>query len=144
MTRKPLLSIMNGVSSALWLDPRYFTIRSRRVEISFSTRWSSRITQSDTYSSSPWRVRVPSPRSAVITAVTSRSFNQVNRRRSSDRRLAWSFSDEKSTSSESMTTRFAPTASMAAPRRMNRPSSPYEPVSSICAGSTWTKSIARR
>ncbi len=50
--------------------PRYLTIRSRRVETWSVTRWSSRITQSETYSSRPCRVSVPSPRSAVMTAVT--------------------------------------------------------------------------
>ena len=55
-------------------EPRYFTTRKRRVAIWSTTRWSSRITQSATYSSSPCRVRVPSPRSAVMTAVTPLSF----------------------------------------------------------------------
>ena len=53
------------------------------------TRWSRTITQSDTYSSSPCRVSVPSPRSAVMTAVTPLSLSQRNRRRSSARRIAW-------------------------------------------------------
>ena len=54
-----------------------------------STRWSSRITQSETYSSSPWRVSVASPRSPVMTAVTPLSFSQRNSRRSSARSIAW-------------------------------------------------------
>ena len=40
------------------------------------TRWSRRITQSETYSSMPCRVRVPSPRSPVMTAVTPLSLSQ--------------------------------------------------------------------
>ena len=36
--------------------PRYLTMRRRRVDTWSITRWSSRITQSETYSSSPWRV----------------------------------------------------------------------------------------
>ena len=53
-------------------------------------RWSSRMTQSLTYSSRPCRVSVPSPRSAVMIAVTPRSLSQRNSRRSSDRRIACS------------------------------------------------------
>ena len=41
------------------------------------------ITQSETYSSSPWRVSVPSPRSAVMMAVTPLSFSQRKSRRNS-------------------------------------------------------------
>ena len=52
------------------------------------TRWSSRITQSETYSSMPWRVSVPSPRSPVMIAVTPLSFSQPNSRRSSARSTA--------------------------------------------------------
>ena len=66
-------------------EPRYLRIRSRRVEVCSVTRWSRTITQSETYSSMPWRVSVPSPRSPVITAVTPRSLSQPNRRRSSAR-----------------------------------------------------------
>ena len=49
----PPSSIRNGYSLVPWVEPRYLTIRSRRVAICPSTRWSSRITQSATYSSSP-------------------------------------------------------------------------------------------
>ncbi len=51
------------------------------------TRWSSTMTQSETYSSRPWRVSSPSPRSPVMMAVTPLSFSQRNRRRSSARRM---------------------------------------------------------
>ena len=59
-----------GYSSAPCLVPRYLT----RCAFAASTprwlmRWSSRITQSDTYSSSPCRVSVPLPFSAVTTVV---------------------------------------------------------------------------
>ena len=66
----PSSSIRNGYSFVPCVVPRYFTIRSRRVEICSVTRWSRKITQSETYSSRPWRVSVPSPRSPVMTAVT--------------------------------------------------------------------------
>ena len=68
-------------------EPRYLTTRRRRVETCSVTRWSSRITQSETYSSRPCRVSVPSPRSPVMIAVTPLSFSQRNRRRSSARRM---------------------------------------------------------
>ena len=87
MTQMPSSSIRNGYSLVPCVVPRYFTIRSRRVERCSSTRWSSRITQSETYSSSPCRVSWPSPRSPVITVVTPRSFSQRNSRRSSARRI---------------------------------------------------------
>ena len=106
------------------------------------TRWSSRITQSETYSSSPCRVRAPTPRSAVTTAVTRRAFSQRNRRRSSARsRLAFDKPANR-LSIVSSTTRLAPTASMAWPRRTNSPSRSYSPVSSISARSTRTKSTS--
>ena len=90
------------------VEPRYLTTRRRRVETWSSTRWSSEITQSETYSSRPWRVRVPSPRSPVMTAVTPRSLSQRNRRRSSARRSAALVKPANSTSSVSRTTRLAP------------------------------------
>ncbi len=85
----PRSSIRNGYSLVPWTLPRYLTMRRRRVETWSSTRWSSRMTQSETYSSSPWRVSVPSPRSPVMTAVTPLSLSQRNSRRSSARRIAW-------------------------------------------------------
>ena len=66
-TEMPRSSIRNGYSFVPCRLPRYLTIRSRRVEICSLTRWSSRITQSETYSSRPCRVSVPSPRSPVMT-----------------------------------------------------------------------------
>ena len=84
-------------------------MRSRRVEVCSVTRWSSTITQSETYSSMPWRVSVPSPRSPVITAVTPRSLSQPNRRRSSERRIAVLENAPNSVSIVSITTRLAPT-----------------------------------
>ena len=83
----PSSSIRNGYSLVPCAVPRYLTMRSRRVETWSITRWSSRITQSETYSSSPCRVSVPSPRSPVMTAVTPLSLSQRNRRRSSARRM---------------------------------------------------------
>ena len=88
-TSSPRSSMRNGYSLVPWDEPRYLTTRSRRVETCSLTRWSSRITQSETYSSSPWRVSCPSPRSPVITAVTPWSLSQRNSRRSSARRIAW-------------------------------------------------------
>ena len=85
--RDALSSMRNGYSFVPWAEPRYLTIRSRRVVTWSCTRLSSRITQSETYSSSPCRVRVPSPRSPVMIAVTPRSLSQPNRRRSSARRI---------------------------------------------------------
>ena len=84
----PSSSIRNGYSLVPCAVPRYLTTRSRRVETWSVTRWSSRITQSETYSSRPWRVSVPSPRSPVMTAVTPLSLSQRNSRRSSARRIA--------------------------------------------------------
>ena len=81
----PLSPIRNGYSFVPCSDPRYFSTRSRRVDVCSMTRWSSTITQSETYSSMPCRVSEPSPRSPVTTAVTPRSFSQPNNRRSSER-----------------------------------------------------------
>ena len=75
-TEMPSLLIRNGYSSVPWMLPRYLTMRSRRVAIWFMTRWSSVMTQSATYSSSPYLVIVRSPRSPVTTAVTPRSLSQ--------------------------------------------------------------------
>ena len=61
------------------------------------------MTQSDTYSSRPWRVSEPSPRSPVITAVTPLSLRKRNRRRSSERRSAWLVKPPKSDSMVSST-----------------------------------------
>lgn len=49
----PPSSIRNGYSLVPWLEPRYLTMRSRRVDMFSLTRWSSMMTQSATYSSSP-------------------------------------------------------------------------------------------
>ena len=121
----------NGYSLVPCSEPRYFRMRSRRVDVCSVTRWSSTITQSDTYSSMPWRVSVPSPRSPVITAVTPRSLSQPNSRRSSERRIAVFVKAPNSVSIVSITTRLAPTASIAAPRRRNSPSRSQSPVSSM-------------
>src|SRR5690349_2072207 len=51
MTVIPSSSIRNGYSFVPCAAPRNLTIRRRRVEIWVSTRWSSTITQSETYSS---------------------------------------------------------------------------------------------
>lgn len=112
-TLMPSLSIRNGYSLVPCVVPRYLTTRSRRVESWSLTRWSSRMTQSETYSSSPCRVSVPSPRSAVMTAVTPRSLSQRNSRRNSERRMAWLSSPPNSVSRVSRTTRRTPIESMA-------------------------------
>ena len=117
-------------------------MRSRRVETCSFTRWSSRITQSDTYSSSPWRVSCPSPRSPVITTDTPRSLRKRNSRRSSARRIASLLKLENSDSMVSSTTRFAPTDWMAKSRRRNSPSRSYSPLSSISLRSISTVSMA--
>ena len=65
-------------------------------------------TQSETYSSRPWRVSEPvPPRSPVITAVTPRSLSQPKRRRSSARRIPAFDKPPNKDSSVSRTTRFA-------------------------------------
>ena len=68
-TEMPSSSMRKGYSLVPWLDPAVLTTLIRRVDSWLMTRWSSRITQSETYSSSPWRVRVASPRSPVTMAV---------------------------------------------------------------------------
>src|ERR1035441_9791345 len=57
-TEMPCSSMRNGYSLVPWVDPRYLTMRRRRVEISSRIRWSSRITQSETNSSMPCRVNL--------------------------------------------------------------------------------------
>ena len=81
--REPGASMRKGYSLVPCVEPRYLTTRMRRVKTVSITRLSSRITQSETYSSRPWRVRVPSPRSPVMTAVSFFSFSQRNNRRNS-------------------------------------------------------------
>ena len=70
------------------------------------TRWSSTITQSETYSSRPWRVSASGslPRSPVTTAVTPLALSQPNRRRSSARRISSLGRAENSDSMVSSTT----------------------------------------
>ena len=131
ITLMPRPSIRNGYSFVPWAEPRYFTTRRRRVVTWSCTRLSSRITQSETYSSIPYRVSCPSPRSPVMMAVTPRSFSQPNRRRSSARKIALSVRLENRASIVSSTTRFAPTLSIAKPSRTNMPSRSYSPLSSI-------------
>ena len=87
-----------------------------------TTRWSRTKTASETYSSMPCRVRVPSPCSPVMMAVTPLSFNQRKRRRNSARRMNSLENPANRASTVSNTTRLAPTESMACPRRMKRPS----------------------
>ena len=86
----------------------------------------------------PWRVSAPSPRSPVMIAVTPLSLSQRNRRRSSERRIAWFENPPNSDSIVSSTTRLAPTESIASPRRMKSPSRSNSPVSSISLRSTRT------
>src|SRR5665811_85128 len=103
-TEIPSSSIRNVYSLVPWVEPRYLTTRKRREEVCSLTRWSSTITQSETYSSEPWRVSVPSPRSPVMMAVTPFSFSQRNRRRSSARRMSGLGKPENSDSTVSSTT----------------------------------------
>ena len=138
MTENPCSSIMNGYSFVPWAEPRYLTIRMRRVAICSATLWLRKITQSATYSSRPKRVRVRSPCSPVMTAVTPRVFRKPNRRLSSARRITSLVKPEKRVSTVSSTTRFAPMVSMAWPRRMKSPSRSYSPVSSISLRSMCT------
>ncbi len=133
--------IRNGYSLVPCSDPRYLRIRRRLVEVCAVTRWSSTMTQSETYSSMPERVSLPSPRSPVITAVTPRSFSQPNRRRSSARSTPVFSNAPNRVSIVSTTTRLAPTSSIAAPRRRNSPSRSQSPASSISAPTTLTWSI---
>ena len=107
-TEMPFSSIRKGYSLVPWAVPRYLTMRSLRVESCSVTRWSRTMTQSETYSSRPWRVSVPSPRSPVMIAVTPLSLSQRNRRRSSARRTAAFDRPPKSVSMVSSTTRLAP------------------------------------
>ncbi len=107
------------------------------------TRWSRVTTQSETYSSMPNRVRLPTlPRSPVMTTVRSRSLSQRNRRPSSPRMIASLGRALNSSSMVSRTTRLAPTDSTAIWSRMNSPSRSKEPVSTISAGSSRKASIA--
>ena len=78
----------------------------------------------------------------MITAVTPLSFSQRNRRRSSERSSASLVKPPNSDSMVSSTMRFAPTESIAKPRRTKSPSRSYSPVSAISARSTRTWSIA--
>jgi hypothetical protein len=52
-TETPFSPIRKGYSFVPCSVPRYFRMRSRRVEVCWMTRWSSTITQSETYSSMP-------------------------------------------------------------------------------------------
>ncbi len=81
------------------------------------------------------------PLSPVTIAVTPLSFNQRNRRCSSDRMRAGFGRQLNSESMVSSTTRFAPMLSMACPSRMNRPSRLKLPPSSTSSGSNTTQSI---
>ena len=91
-------------------DPRYFAIRNRRVDNSSDTWSSSTTTQTETYSSMPYRVNSPGrPCSPVITTVRPRSLSQRSNRANSDRRIASFPNAVNNTSTVSNTTRFAPT-----------------------------------
>ncbi len=113
ITLMPCWSIRNGYSLVPCAEPRYLTIRRRRVEICSLTRWSSRITQSETYSSRPCRVSRPSPRSQVTIELTPLCLSQPNSRRSSARSTASLASPPNRASMVSRATRLAPTRSIA-------------------------------
>ena len=112
-TLMPSSPMRKGNSLVPCSAPRYFTTRRCRVAIWSLTRWSSRMTQSETYSSSPWRVSCSRPRSAVMTAVTPLSLSQRKSRRNSARRMASLGRLANSASSVSSTTRLAPMESIA-------------------------------
>ena len=138
----PCSSMRNGYSFVPWVEPRYLTMRRRRVEISSRMRWSSRITQSETNSSMPCRVSLSGrSRSAVMTVVSPFSLSQPNRRRISARRMPGFGNSPKSASMVSRTTRFAPTLWTASAMRMKRPSRSYSPVSAISLREmcTWSR-----
>ena len=127
----PSSSIKNGYSLVPWLEPRYLTMRSRRVETWSSHPVIERITASETYSSSPCRVSVPSPRSPVMTAVTPFVLEPRNSRAQLGPQDAALEKPANSASMVSSTTRFAPTDSIACSSRTKSPSRSYSPVSSI-------------
>ncbi len=52
-TEMPRGPMRNGYSFVPCEEPRYFTMRRRRVDTWSMMRWSSRMTQSATYSSRP-------------------------------------------------------------------------------------------
>ena len=121
-TEMPRSSMRNENSLVPWAEPRYLTMRRRRVAVSSLTRWLKTTTKSATYSSRPWRVIDLSPLSPVTIAVTPLSASHWKSRLTSARMMIWSLKAEKRTSMVSSTTRFAPMASISAPRRTNRPS----------------------
>jgi len=106
-TEIPLVSIKKGYSFVPWVVPLYLTTRRRRVESWSVTRWSRKMTQSETYSSRPWRVNVFSPFSPVTMVVMPLSLSHRKRRRSSTRRIRGLGNPAKSDSIVSRTTRFA-------------------------------------
>ena len=137
-TENPRAVIRNGYSLVWCADPRYLTTRSHRVETSFRMRWSSVITQSDTYSSIPCRVDAPlSPRSAVTIAVTARSFSQRNSRTSSARTTACAWNAPNSASIVSSITRLAPIRLIVSPSSKNSGSKSNSPVPGASVGSAW-------
>ncbi len=138
----PFSSMRNGYSFVPCVEPRYLTMRRRRVEISSRIRWSSRITQSETNSSMPCRVSLSGPsRSAVMTVVRPCCLSHPNSRRISARRIRGFGNSAKSASSVSRTTRRAPTRRTASAMRMKRPSRSNSPVSEISAREmdTWSR-----
>ena len=132
-TETPVAPMRNGYSSVPCPEPRYLTMRMRRFEIWSLMRWSSRITQSDAYSSSPRRVSSTWPRSAVTIAVIPRSLIQENRREISKRRFALSEKRAKSASTLSSTSRRVPFLPTHHSSRARRPSSVKSPVSTVCS-----------
>ena len=128
-TTRPRSVIRNGYSLVPCTEPRYLAIRNLRVASSSWIRWSSTMTQSETYSSMPYRVKPPArPRSPVITTVRSRSLSQRSSRFNSPLMMDSLPSAVNSTSMVSSTTRLAPTDSTAMASLMNRPSRSNTPV----------------
>ena len=79
-TEMPRWSMRNENSLVPCAEPRYLTMRRRRVAVSSLTRWLKTTTKSATYSSRPWRVMAFSPLSPVTIAVTPRSASHWKRR----------------------------------------------------------------
>jgi len=134
-TVNPRAEIRNGYWLVSCADPRYLTTCSRRVATSSCRWWPKAITQSDTYSSIPYRLSASlSPRSPVTIAVTSRSSSQRNSRPSSARTTASDLNAANSASIVSSMTRRAPIRLIASSSSKNSGSKSNSPTSATAAG----------
>ena len=143
MTESPPLSMTKGYSFAPWLEPRYLMMRIRLVAICSLTRLSTKMMQSEIYSSRPWWVNVPCCTSPVISAVTCLSLSQRKSLLISKRNMPVSVTPANNDSMESSTTRFALMESIACssrtkiPSRLNSPA----PCMSRRSSKTWSSTI---